>query len=148
MDVHRRIPMYPKPAAQYSHLDEYQQEQGQEQEQEKEQETPTLNNTSGIWICRGLEKLDLELHFHDQAVENGTHHARIIYGYIASVYLNLIDLRLRFKDDCSIADSYWECRDKPLILESGLCLLSRLRHLERLWIAHGILDYENPSELN
>lgn len=148
MDVHRRIPMYPKPATPDLHLAEHQQEQGQEQEQDKEQGTPVANNVPGIWICRGLETLDLELHFHDQAIENGTQHARIIYGYIGSICPNLIDLRLRFKEDCSIADYNWECRDKPLILESGLCQLSRLRHLERLWISHGVLDYGNLSELN
>ncbi|OAQ36844.1 hypothetical protein K457DRAFT_150945 [Linnemannia elongata AG-77] len=146
MDVHRRIPMYPEPATLYMHLAEHQQEQ--RQEQEHEQGTPDSNNVPGIWICRGLESLELNLHFHDQAIENGTHHARIVYGYIATVCPHLIDLRLRFEDECSIENYYWQSRDRPLILESGLCLLSRLRRLERLWIDHGLLDYNNPSELN
>ncbi|KAK5829028.1 hypothetical protein F5H01DRAFT_374424 [Linnemannia elongata] len=146
MDVHRRIPMYPEPATLYMHLAEHQQEQ--RQEQEHEQETPDSNNVPGIWICRDLESLELNLHFHDQAIENGTHHARIVYGYIATVCPHLIDLRLRFEDECSIENYYWQSRDRPLILESGLCLLSKLRRLERLWIDHGLLDYNNPSELN
>lgn len=140
MDVHRRIPIYPVLSST---------DQGQEGWLEDVQEAPPPNNVPGIWICRGLETLHLELHVHDQAIEKGKHHSRILYGYIATVCPQLIDLRIRFPHFCASTGMIsWLSKYEPYVLEGGLCLLSKLRHLERLWVWHEIFVCENPSELN
>ncbi|KAG9072940.1 hypothetical protein KI688_000721 [Linnemannia hyalina] len=140
MDVHRRIPIYPVLSST---------DQGQEGWLEDVQEALPPNNVPGIWICRGLETLHLELHVHDQAIEKGKHHSRILYGYIATVCPQLINLRIRFPHFCqSLSIKSWSSKYEPYVLEGGLCLLSKLQHLERLWISHGIFVCENPSELN
>ncbi|KAF9545687.1 hypothetical protein EC957_010550 [Mortierella hygrophila] len=140
MDVHRRIPIYPVLSST---------DQGQEGWLEDVQDAPHPNNVPGIWICRGLETLHLELHVHDQAIEKGKHHSRILYGYIATVCPQLIHLRIRFPHFCeSPSIKGWPSKYEPYVLEGGLCLLSKLQHLERLWISHGIFFCENPSELN
>jgi hypothetical protein len=119
-----------------------------QQQQQEEQQTPPPN-VPGIWICRGLETLQLELHIHDRVIEKGTHHSRILYGYIANVCPQLIDLRIRFPHGCSNPSTRpWKTNYKPYILEGGLCLLSKLRYLERLWIVHGNFVCESASELN
>ncbi|KAK3819404.1 MAG: hypothetical protein JOS17DRAFT_756355 [Linnemannia elongata] len=140
MDVHRRIPMYPALAST---------DQGQRQWQEDVHDTPPPTNVPGIWICHGLETLHLELHVHDQAIVKGKHHSRILYGYIATVCPHLIELWIRFPHFCNtLYTRSWNCKYEPYVLEGGLCLLSKLQHLERIWIVHGIFVCENPSELN
>lgn len=124
-------------------------DQGQQRWLEDVQETPPPTNLPGIWICRGLETLHLELHVHDQAIEKGKHHSRILYGYIATVCPLLIDLWIRFPHFCKNPNARsWAYKYELYVLEGGLCLLSKLRHLERLWIVHGIFVCDNPSELN
>ncbi|KAF9339534.1 hypothetical protein BGZ91_005618 [Linnemannia elongata] len=140
MDVHRRIPIYPSLASAG---------QGQQWWLEDVQETSPPTNVPGIWICRGLETLHLELHVHDRAIVKGKHYSRILYGYIATVCPQLIDLRVRFPHFCCTpSGGSSEYKYKPYVLEGGLCLLSKLRHLERLWIVHGKFFCKNPSELN
>lgn len=134
MDVHRRIPLYPA-------------SDNQEQEQQQEQDTPPPN-IPGIWICRGLETLHLELHLHDPVLDKGSHHTRILYGYIATVCPQLINLRIRFPHFCSTDDRGMDVKYRPYVLEGGLCLLAKLRHLERLWIVHLTFMCKNASELN
>ncbi|KAG9072938.1 hypothetical protein KI688_000719 [Linnemannia hyalina] len=134
MDVYRRIPLYPA-------------SDSQEQEQQQEQDTPPPN-VPGIWICRGLETLHLELHLHDPVLEKGPHHTRILYGYIAAVCPQLINLRIRFPHFCSTNDRGMDVRYRPYVLEGGLCLLAKLRYLERLWIVHLKFVCKNASELN
>ncbi|KAG0061497.1 hypothetical protein BGZ89_011397 [Linnemannia elongata] len=134
MDVHRRIPLYSAP-------------DNREQGQQHEQDTPPPN-VPGIWICRDLETLHLELHLHDPVLDKGSHHTRILYGYIASVCPQLINLRIRFPHFCSTDDSNMDVRYRPYILEGGLCLLAKLRYLERLWIVHLRFVCKNASELN
>ncbi|KAF8929236.1 hypothetical protein BGZ47_001191, partial [Haplosporangium gracile] len=126
MDIYRRIPLYPA-------TDNYEQEQQQEQ-------NILPPNVPGIWICQGLETLHLELHLHDQAIEKGSHHTRILYGYIATVCPRLTNLHIRFPHFCMTEDRSKETKYRPYVLEGGLCLLAKLRNLERLWIVHGIFE--------
>jgi hypothetical protein len=119
----------------------------EEQEQQQEQDIPPPN-MPGIWICHGLETLHLELHLHDPAIEKGPHHTRILYGYIATVCPRLINLRILFPHFCLTEDSKKDTKYQPYVLEGGLCLLSKLRHLERLRIGHGTFICRNVSELN
>ncbi|KAK5829017.1 hypothetical protein F5H01DRAFT_315925 [Linnemannia elongata] len=140
MDVHRRIPLYPTLEST---------DYGQEWWQEDTQRSPLPINVPGIWICRGLQTLHLELHLHDRAIKKGKHHSRILYGYIATVCPQLIDLRVRFPHFCNLpSPRSWWTKYEPYVLEGGLCLLSKLRHLERLWIIHGKFFCQSPSELN
>ncbi|KAG0007595.1 hypothetical protein BGZ81_004756, partial [Podila clonocystis] len=87
----------------------------------------------GIWACRNLKSLHAQFS-DDRSLENRrivcfavhkdmTHaQTRVIFGYLAKVCPNLEELHMVL----SPAD---------LDLQSGLCLLSRLKRLERLEIA-------------
>jgi len=79
-----------------------------------------------LWVCRGLERLHIEVH--------GTFVSRILFGYISRVLPKLEELYITRPGVCeSISGSMF----RPTIdlqLKGGLCLLSRLRHLERLWV--------------
>lgn len=103
----------------------------------------------GIWICRGLEKLDLDLHIHDEARMRGDLHMRIAYGYVARVCPHLKDLRISFPIHCLSPFGYKGWGYRPFVLSGGMCLLSRLVRLERLRIEHmtRTVEYE-LAELN
>ncbi|KAG0294123.1 hypothetical protein BGZ96_001745 [Linnemannia gamsii] len=134
MDVHHRIPMYSAAIL-------------EEQDQQQEQDVPPPN-IPGIWICHGLETLHLELHLHDPAIEKGSHHTRVLYGYIATVCSRLINLRIHFPRFCITEDRNKDTKYQPYVLEGGLCLLSKMRHLERLRIVHEAFVCKSASELN
>ncbi|KAF9312248.1 hypothetical protein BG006_004413, partial [Podila minutissima] len=96
-------------------------------------EYDTLMAPRGIWACRNLKTLHVKCS-DDRPLENRwivssvdhkdmTHtQTRVIFGYLAKVCPNLEELHVVL----SPAD---------LGLQSGLCLLSRLKRLERLEIA-------------
>ncbi|KAF9134670.1 hypothetical protein BGW39_006259 [Mortierella sp. 14UC] len=128
MDIHYRDFLYPT-------LPEHQQVRD-EVDQDQVQEEP-IPNVPRIWICRGLETLHLKLHVHNNAKVKGTHHSRILYGYIANVCPRLRGLRIRFPHFCPSPIGGNSYKYQPYVLQGGLCLLSRLRYLERLWIMYG-----------
>ncbi|KAF8929234.1 hypothetical protein BGZ47_001189 [Haplosporangium gracile] len=103
----------------------------------------------GIWICRGLETLDLDLHIHERARIRGNLHLRIAYGYVARVCPRLQDLRISFPNHCLFSFGYEDWDYNPFILAGGLCLISSLARLERLRIEYrlGAVDCE-LAELN
>ncbi|KAF9083463.1 hypothetical protein BGX29_003124 [Mortierella sp. GBA35] len=96
--------------------------------EEQQQET----SLPGIWVCRGLETLQLDIHFHGEATLRGYQHSRVIYGYVVRVYPRLLELRIKFPDSCRFPDGPEHYDYQPFGLEGGLCLLSRLKYLERL----------------
>ncbi|KAF9122407.1 hypothetical protein BGW39_009768 [Mortierella sp. 14UC] len=101
----------------------------------------------GVWICRGLERLHLDLHTHEHATARGSHQTRIAYGYIARVCPHLQDLRIRFPGNCEFFEGYAQWKHHPFVLEGGLCLLSGLKCLERLRLEYRTVECE-IAELN
>ncbi|KAG0294122.1 hypothetical protein BGZ96_001744 [Linnemannia gamsii] len=80
-----------------------------------------------IWSCRGLEILHVELH--------GKFDPRVFYGYISRVLPQLQELVIIRPEYCESALTvYLHTSSLFWLKEGGLCLLSRLQHLVRLWI--------------
>ncbi|KAG0271573.1 hypothetical protein BGZ95_000611 [Linnemannia exigua] len=106
-------------------------EEGEEEEEEESQDTLSLSRP-GIWVCRDLETLHLEMHYHgekgsiDTAVQ-----MRIVCGYVSRVCPRLQDLQITLPEIC-MSRSMSAHGVIPFGLEAGLCLLSRLKYLERL----------------
>ncbi|KAG0217429.1 hypothetical protein BGX33_010614 [Mortierella sp. NVP41] len=116
----------------------------------EQQDTSSLN-IPGIWVCRGLEELHLKLHFHGRGSVRDSHHSRITFGYVSRVCPWLRSLQVTFPHSCwfddgpSAGNGVANCH--PFILEGGMCLLSRLRYLERLRVECGRVKCE-VAELN
>ncbi|KAF9906068.1 hypothetical protein EC991_001076 [Linnemannia zychae] len=96
------------------------------------------STSAAIWRCRGLRTLHLEVHAHGDLAVTQPVHSRIIFGYIARVFPLLEELRV---------GTPWECFSQNLSqptlsfeLEGGMCLLGRLKHLQRLEIMPGNLS--------
>ncbi|KAF9928262.1 hypothetical protein FBU30_002529 [Linnemannia zychae] len=119
---------------------------------------PEMNNTEwpddwpGIWACRGLRSLKIEVHSHRRYLLKSELHSRILFGYISRVCPMLEELEVTVPFQCSHGwqyDTYLP--ELSLRLDGGLCLLSRLKHLRRLHICPkaGIptIDY-NEIDLN
>ncbi|KAF9548677.1 hypothetical protein EC957_005916 [Mortierella hygrophila] len=118
MDIHRRLEMY-TPGG------------------EEGGSRPTValaSVTPGIWICRDLTTLEVDVHFHREGMQRGAYLPRIVYGYISRVCPRLQDLRITFPFSCNIHIHSQNGRENPYVLEAGLCLLSRLVYLERLCV--------------
>lgn len=89
----------------------------------------------GIWACRGLLSLKLEMHSHRRYMLKSGLHSRILFGYISRVCPMLEDLEITLPYECSHGYRFDAYRPElSLRLEGGLCLLSRLKHLRRLQI--------------
>ncbi|KAK3819333.1 MAG: hypothetical protein JOS17DRAFT_793984 [Linnemannia elongata] len=88
--------------------------------------TTTPPALPAIWACRGLETLHTELH--------GSYKPRTFFGYISRVLPYLEDLYISRPNVCRSASGGRIHASIDLQLKNGLCLLSRLRYLERLWI--------------
>ncbi|KAF9118600.1 hypothetical protein BGX30_004461, partial [Mortierella sp. GBA39] len=103
----------------------------------------------GIWICRGLEALDLDLHIHERARGRENLNMRIAFGYVARVCPHLQDLRISFSINCLYSFGYQNWDYRPFGLSGGMCLLSRLARLERLRVENrdGPVDCQ-LAELN
>ncbi|KAK3806228.1 MAG: hypothetical protein JOS17DRAFT_767683 [Linnemannia elongata] len=124
MDIHRRLQMYTL----------------QEEEGEGQPIVALADLTPGIWICRGLTTLEVDVHFHRKGTRRGAHLPRIVYGYISRVCPCLQDLRITFPFFCNIHIHSQNGRENPYDLEAGLCLLSRLVYLERLRVFYQTVD--------
>lgn len=98
-----------------------------------------------VWRCRGLQTLELEIHGHGESRLEHPIHSRILFGYISRAFPLLEDLRIRAPMTCFSRKwgySPWICRE----LEGGLCLLGRLKHLQRLQIVPGN-NFERNREI-
>ncbi|OAQ36855.1 hypothetical protein K457DRAFT_886258 [Linnemannia elongata AG-77] len=121
MDIHRRGPMY-----------------------SSEGSSPLK---PGIWICRELETLNMELHVHEHAKARGTAYTRVVYGYLSRICPRLHDLRITFTAYCQLNGRGENWRLHPYVLEGGLCLLSKLRYLEQIRVDYSSVECE-IAELN
>lgn len=88
--------------------------------------TTTPPTLPAIWACRGLETLHTELH--------GSFKPRTFFGYISRVLPYLEELHISRPNVCQSASGGHIYASVDLQLKDGFCLLSRLQHLERLWI--------------
>lgn len=83
----------------------------------------------GIWMCRQLQTLHIEVHkLHPADRQGSPTRSRVLFGYISRVCPNLRDLEV------------WEPENVPglcLELPGGFCLLARLRLLENFRIGSG-----------
>ncbi|KAF9924829.1 hypothetical protein FBU30_005261 [Linnemannia zychae] len=102
----------------------------------------------GIWICRNLDTLHLQVHGHGPYPANVYTLTRILYGYISVVCPRLTELRLESAEMCSLNPQ----NDTPayilIDLFAGLCLLSRLQFLERLIVMADGSEKHAPASLN
>ncbi|KAF9131520.1 hypothetical protein BGW39_001696 [Mortierella sp. 14UC] len=89
-----------------------------------------------IWMCRGLETLHIEVH--------GKSNPRVLFGYISRVLPQLEELYIARPDVCASESGALIYATVDVQLRDGFCLLSRLRHLERL----SIVPNENGVDWN
>ncbi|KAG0306007.1 hypothetical protein BGZ97_000906 [Linnemannia gamsii] len=94
---------------------------------------PIRGDSIRVWACRSLQTCHLSFY----ADGDGQRASRVIYGYLSRVCPRLRDLKLYFPDlfleNGRVSD--WNYKATMLLnLESGFCLLTRLKELERLWI--------------
>ncbi|KAF9134675.1 hypothetical protein BGW39_006264 [Mortierella sp. 14UC] len=94
-------------------------------------------SATGVWRCRSLRTLHIEIHGHKELLSEPLH-SRIVFGYISRVCPLLEELRMTVPGSCdpnTAAPSYY-----PTLcfgLEGGMCLLGRLRQLQRLEVRRG-----------
>ncbi|KAF9144763.1 hypothetical protein BGX30_011526 [Mortierella sp. GBA39] len=108
-----------------------------------------------VWRCRGLQTLHVEVHAPNKFMSIVPVQSRIIFGYISRVFPMLEELRVRTPHFCQsrkIAHDL-DCPKIRLELEGGLCLLGRLKHLQRLDVRPGnhaswILDNVREVDLD
>ncbi|KAG0277557.1 hypothetical protein BGZ95_005728 [Linnemannia exigua] len=99
----------------------------------------------GIWACRGLQHLSIEVHSHRLFELTSPVHSRIIFGYISRVCPNLEVFEIKVPDICLVEPG--KTKHTPVLfgrLDGGLCLLSRLRKLRAMKVV--VQDHwENSS---
>ncbi|KAK3813061.1 MAG: hypothetical protein J3Q66DRAFT_42174 [Benniella sp.] len=79
------------------------------------------NAMAPLWACRNLQTLHIQIQPHDlsRPIDCGPRMSRMVYAYLSKCCPRLQDLNIRYSD-------------LNVELESGMCLLSGMRHLERL----------------
>ncbi|KAF9139704.1 hypothetical protein BGX30_007601 [Mortierella sp. GBA39] len=87
----------------------------------------------GVWACRKLLTLDMEFHSHEQPLLSSAVTTRILFGYIARVLPRLRELFIDTTECYRRGDMAFPVK-LNLQLEGGLCLLAKLKDLERLRI--------------
>ncbi|KAF9906067.1 hypothetical protein EC991_001075 [Linnemannia zychae] len=97
---------------------------------------PSSPAAGSLWRCRRLHTLHLEIHGHSSTVVGSMAlHGCIVFGYISRVFPVLEELKVWSGPEC-----YFQTVNGPTLyysaiyfeLEGGLCLLGRLKHLQRL----------------
>ncbi|KAF9919497.1 hypothetical protein FBU30_010958 [Linnemannia zychae] len=90
---------------------------------------------TALWVCRGLETLHVELH--------DLFCSRIFFGYISRVLPQLQELFVHVPIVCKPAeDRSHVYPGLRLGLKGGLCLLARLRSLQRLSVTIGSFEFK------
>ncbi|KAF9155228.1 hypothetical protein BG015_010624 [Linnemannia schmuckeri] len=87
----------------------------------------------GVWACRKLLTLHMEFHSHEQPLLSSAVTTRILFGYIARVLPRLRELFVDTAEHYLRGDMSFQVK-LNLQLEGGLCLLAKLKGLERLRI--------------
>ncbi|KAK3821078.1 MAG: hypothetical protein J3Q66DRAFT_398146 [Benniella sp.] len=103
-----------------------------ETEGTEQDEQPARQRCRPIWACRGLQTLHLAFQSRVFYSSPTMYQARIVFGYISLVCPQLRDLSIRH----------------PYLhmgLEGGLCMLARLKWLERLSIQSGLPPEPKPK---
>ncbi|KAF9341086.1 hypothetical protein BGZ91_011007 [Linnemannia elongata] len=121
LDIHFRLTQgHPPPSA----VSNYQQQQQQQQQ----------HQIPKVWACQRLQTLHIAL-LPQKATALSS---RLIFGYISRVCPRLQDLEIHGPEHLSHYAHEWPVEEEGsngrlcVRLESGLCLLSRLKDLERL----------------
>ncbi|KAF9097357.1 hypothetical protein BGX23_009060 [Mortierella sp. AD031] len=101
----------------------------------------TVSIQTGVWACSNLRTLHLELHGHGkrQLIQPVT--SRIVFGYISTVCPRLQDLQLIVPRMCKVQGRTF-FNKLVMRLPGGFILLSRLKHLERLYVGFEAPDCE------
>ncbi|KAG0271572.1 hypothetical protein BGZ95_000610 [Linnemannia exigua] len=91
----------------------------------------------GIWLCRRLNSLRVEIHNGMEALRTSSVHSRIVFGYISRVcpYLESLEIDVPFADETAWPQGTSLYSQLSLKLEGGLCLLAKLDRLRRLRIS-------------
>ncbi|KAG9073166.1 hypothetical protein KI688_000953 [Linnemannia hyalina] len=106
--------------------------------------TDTVPSPSGaaaaaaVWACRRLRSLQVTFGWGSRESSLVLVQSRVIFGYISRVCSELKELTI-YRPESS-EDDVDEARSTWLDLKGGLCLLSRLEHLERLQIGSGLKE--------
>ncbi|KAF9337311.1 hypothetical protein BGZ91_009533 [Linnemannia elongata] len=88
-------------------------------------------SSPGIWRCRNLQVLRLDLLDHESSPLRSFVHSRIVFGYISRVAPCLEELEIYLPFD-SVSQGQHPDPKICLQLEGGFCLLGRLRRLRSL----------------
>ncbi|KAK3845749.1 MAG: hypothetical protein J3R72DRAFT_435549 [Linnemannia gamsii] len=91
----------------------------------------------GIWLCRRLKSLRIEIHNGMESLRTSSVHSRIVFGYISRVcpYLESLEIDVPFADVTARPRDTSFYPQLSLKLEGGLCLLAKLDRLRRLRIS-------------
>lgn len=96
-----------------------------------------------VWRCQGLRTLHVEMHGPGDYHLKNPVHSRIIFGYISRVFPLLEELQVQMPRECILQRESRSYSPKLCLqLEGGLCLLGRLKYLERLRL---VWDMASPS---
>ncbi|KAG9073185.1 hypothetical protein KI688_000972 [Linnemannia hyalina] len=96
--------------------------------------TITTTALSGVWKCKNLRTLHLAFHNHGLSLLTSPTHSRVLFGYISRVCPQLRDLEIHIPEHQTRWTRDLDFPNLDMTLQGGYCLLTRLRHLERLWL--------------
>ncbi|KAK3819401.1 MAG: hypothetical protein JOS17DRAFT_756352 [Linnemannia elongata] len=95
--------------------------------------SPSTCPSPTVWRCRRLRTLHVEVHTPVRQRFQHPVHSRIVFGYISRVCPLLEDLQISILAYCHVGTNESTYPTYPsLQLKGGLCLLGRLRYLQRL----------------
>ncbi|KAK3845637.1 MAG: hypothetical protein J3R72DRAFT_487336 [Linnemannia gamsii] len=105
---------------------------------------PAQTIQPGIWMCRNLQTLHLAFHSRRDSTLSSPLNGRLIFGYLSRVCPQLRDLAIFTTESCMLNSRIYA----PVLhtrLQGGLCLLARLKNLERLRIGSSerLIAYKN-----
>lgn len=100
-----------------------------------------------VWRCHNLLTLHLEIHAPGEHMLDGCVHSRIIFGYISRVFPLLEELRIWTPYKCSTRGNiqFYPPRLR-FELDGGMCLMGRLRNLQRLEVRPGKGSLTTPID--
>lgn len=84
---------------------------------------------------------------HENATMRGSAYTKVVYGYLSRILPRLQDLRVTFMSYCEFTRGFVDWKLHPFVLEGGLCLLSRLKYMNRLRVDYKTVECE-IAELN
>ncbi|KAG0075175.1 hypothetical protein BGZ90_010133 [Linnemannia elongata] len=94
--------------------------------------TITTTALPGVWKCKNLRTLHLAFHNHGLSLLTSPTHSRVLFGYISRVCPLLHDLEIHIPEHQTRWTRDLDFPNLDMTLQGGFCLLTRLKHLERL----------------